>query len=175
MRAATVDDIDQLQALEVEAGQAFADWGMPEIAAHAPPSAAEFQTYIDLGQAWVTLALTPDCAERIAGFVLVDRVDGCAHIEQLSVHPNYKGQRLGAGLIDWVAHWAVTQRLTALTLTTFVQPPWNAPYYQRCGFRALTAAQQTPGLTDLRAHEAELGLDAWPRVCMRRELSSTQR
>jgi len=147
---------------------------MPEIAAHAPPSAAEFQSYIDCDQAWVTEALTSGRAAQIAGFVLVDRVDGCAHIEQLSVHPNFRGQRLGASLIDWVARWAVAQRLTALTLTTFVKPPWNAPYYQRCGFRSMTAAQQTPGLTDIRAHEAELGLDAWPRVCMRRELSSAE-
>jgi hypothetical protein len=48
--------------------------------------------------------------------------------------------------------------------------PWNAPYYTRCGFRALDDRELTPGLRAIRAHEAAIGLDRWPRVCMRRDL-----
>jgi hypothetical protein len=48
--------------------------------------------------------------------------------------------------------------------------PWSAPYYARCGFRVLDEAELTPGLRAIRHREAELGLDRWPRVCMRRDL-----
>jgi hypothetical protein len=48
--------------------------------------------------------------------------------------------------------------------------PLNAPYYARCGFRVLDEAELTPGLRAIRHREAELGLDRWPRVCMRRDL-----
>jgi len=30
--------------------------------------------------------------------------------------------------------WAETKRLAGLTLTTFAEVPWNAPYYDRLGF-----------------------------------------
>ena len=59
----------------------------------------------------------------------------------------------------------------ALTLTTFTDVPWNAPYYVRCGFRILADAQLTPGLRAIRDREAAHGLDRWPRVCMRRDLA----
>ncbi len=36
--------------------------------------------------------------------------------------------------------------LPALTLTTFAEVPWNAPYYEPCGFRRLAEAEITPGL-----------------------------
>ena len=49
--------------------------------------------------------------------------------------------------------------------------PWNGPYYERCGFRVLADDELTPGLREIRAHEIALGLDRWPRVCMRRDLT----
>ena len=58
----------------------------------------------------------------------------------------------------------------ALTLTTFTEVPWNAPYYLRCGFRVLADTEITPELRAIRTAEAARGLDAWPRVCMRRDL-----
>jgi hypothetical protein len=57
-----------------------------------------------------------------------------------------------------------------LTLTTFAEVPWNAPYYLRCGFRRLGVRELTPGLRAIREREAAHGLDRWPRVCMRRDL-----
>ncbi len=56
-----------------------------------------------------------------------------------------------------------------MTLTTFTDIPWNAPYYTRLGFRVLDAGELTEGLREIRRAEAAMGLDAWPRVCMRRE------
>ncbi|HEX3960074.1 MAG TPA: GNAT family N-acetyltransferase, partial [Trebonia sp.] len=65
---------------------------------------------------------------------------------------------------------AAADGLAALTLTTFASVPWNAPYYRRCGFRVLDDEELTSGLRAIRHDEAELGLDRWPRVCMRRDL-----
>jgi hypothetical protein len=48
--------------------------------------------------------------------------------------------------------------------------PWNAPYYARLGFRILDDTAVTPGLRAIRRREAEIGLDRWPRVCMRRDV-----
>jgi GNAT superfamily N-acetyltransferase len=99
--------------------------------------------------------------------VLVDEIDGYAHIEQVSVHPGHSRQGIGRMLIDHVGTWATSRGLAGLTLTTFTEVPWNAPYYARLGFRVVT--DLSPGLRALRAHEAAIGLDAWPRVVMRRD------
>jgi hypothetical protein len=40
-------------------------------------------------------------------------------------------------LLDRAAADAAAKGLRALTLTTFAEVPWNAPYYARCGFRVL--------------------------------------
>jgi hypothetical protein len=59
-----------------------------------------------------------------------------------------------------------------LTLTTFADVPWNGPCYERLGFRQLTGTELTPGLRAVRAEEAAHGLDEWPRIAMRRELTA---
>ena len=61
--------------------------------------------------------------------------------------------------------------MAALTLTTFRDVPWNAPYYARCGFHILDGDEITAGLETIRAREAARGLDRWPRVRMRRPVT----
>ncbi len=90
----------------------------------------------------------------------------------MSVHPDAAGHRLGQALIDRADAWAVDDGLSALTLTTFVSVAWNGPYYERLGFRYIDPADETPGLSAIRAEERAAGLDRWPRACMRRELTS---
>ena len=102
---------------------------------------------------------------------MVDVVDGNAHIEQVSVRPAFGRRGIGRALIEHVATWARERDLPAVTLTTFLDVAWNAPYYERCGFRVLRPDEVTPELAAIRRHEAELGLDQWPRVCMRRDLA----
>lgn len=78
-------------------------------------------------------------------------------------------------LLDHAASLAAADGLPALTLTTFAHVPWNAPYYARCGFRVLADIELTLGLRAIRRREAALGLDWWPRVCMRHDLAGHQK
>lgn len=167
VRAARVTELPLLQALDRAAGQKFADIGMPEIAERhwwALPVLADRQ---DAGRLWVAA----DEADEPAAFLMADLVDGCLHVEQVSVHPGSARRGLGRRLLDHAASVAAADGLPALTLTTFAQVPWNAPYYVRCGFRVLDDAELTPGLRAIREREASLGSDRWPRVCMHRGLA----
>jgi GNAT superfamily N-acetyltransferase len=92
------------------------------------------------------------------------------HVEQVSVDPGSARGGLGRALLDRAAQQAAEAGVRALTLTTFAQVPWNAPYYTRCGFRLLGDAEVTPGLRAIRRREAAFGLDQWLRVCMHREV-----
>jgi len=102
--------------------------------------------------------------------VVADVVDGSVHIEQVSVHPAHAGQRIGAMLLDHVAAWAREQHLKGMTLITFRGVPWNAPYYERLGFRELSEAEVSPGLAARKAAE---GGNLSARVCMLRELGNS--
>ncbi len=139
---------------------------MAAVAEHEPPGVEELAVFQRDGRAWVAT----DAADRPVGYVLVAVVDGNAHVEQVSVHPDHARQGLGRALLEMVARWGEQRGLAALTLTTFVDVPWNGPYYERLGFRALAESEETEGLRRIRAHEADLGLDRWPRVVMRRAL-----
>ncbi|MFD8595057.1 GNAT family N-acetyltransferase [Kitasatospora sp. NPDC059646] len=162
IRPAAPADLSSLPALQLAAGAAFRAIGMAEIADHPPPRAEEFAPHQQLGHLWVTV----DDADRPQGFVLVRLLDGCAHIEQVSVHPAAAGRGLGRELIDHVTGWAAGRGLDGLTLSTFRSVPWNAPYYRRLGFRELTERQLTDGLRQVLAEEKAVGLS--DRVCMRR-------
>lgn len=166
IRTARPEDVAQLPDLERAAGSACRDLGMASIADDEPPTTGALLSYQRAGRAWVA---TDDADQPIA-YLLADEVDDAAHIEQVSVHPDWARQGLGRGLLSTAASWAEQRGLTALTLTTFTDVPWNAPYYTRLGFHIVTQHEWTPGLRRIRDHETAIGLDAWPRVVMRRPL-----
>jgi GNAT superfamily N-acetyltransferase len=166
VRQARAGDVGRLQAIQLAAGGAFRGIGMDAIAENPPLAAESLTGYRRAGRAWVAA----DEHDEPVGFVVADVVDGCAHIEQVSVHPAHAGQRIGATLLDHVAGWAAARRLRALTLVTFRGVPWNAPYYERLGFRELGPAEITPELAARRAASAAQGGDPAALVCMRREL-----
>lgn len=164
IRPATGADLVRLQEIERAAGRVFADIGMTAIADDDPPTLGELREFQQDGRAWVHAVDGNPTA-----YLLVRTVDEGAHIEQVSVHPDFARRGVGRGLIDHADQWAQAERLPALTLTTFTEVPWNGPYYLRCGFRYLTDTELGPGLQRIRADEGARGLDAWPRACMRRE------
>ena len=158
----------KLGAVERAAGRIFATVGMADVAAHEPLPPAELAGYQRGGRAWVAV----DGDDRPVAYVLVDVVDGGAHIEQLSVHPDAGRQGIGARLVDTVAEWAVASELDRLTLITFRDVAWNRPYYERLGFRVLPDDRLGPGLAARRRAEPASGLDPTQRVCMYRPVGS---
>ncbi len=94
-------------------------------------------------------------------------MDGALFIAEADVHPAHARQGLGAALFGLLGRWARARGYPALLLTTFGDVPWNAPYYQRLGFRLLRDEELGPGLRAIRAQETQLGLPPESRVCMR--------
>ncbi|WP_026208882.1 GNAT family N-acetyltransferase [Catelliglobosispora koreensis] len=166
IRPPSLAELPVLMEIEREAGHCFSGIGMPEIAADDPLPVAVLDSYRLAGMAWVAA----ESSDSPVAYLIADLIDGNLHIEQVSVRPSHAGQRIGGSLLEHAAQHAVSQGLAALTLTTFADVPWNAPYYERCGFYVLDDDLLPPGLRVVRQREAEHGLDRWPRVCMRRDL-----
>jgi GNAT superfamily N-acetyltransferase len=168
IRAAEVGDLPLLRDIERAAGTPFREIGMTMVADDEPPTVAELAGYQEDGRAWVY-------AEngRPVAYLLVTEVDGHAHVEQVSVHPDHARRGIGRRLLGAAERWAAARGMSTLSLTTYAEVPWNGPYYARLGFTVVPDEHLTPGLRAIRAHERERGLDAWPRVTMTRPLAIT--
>jgi len=158
------DELEALRMIERDAGQAFAAIGMPEIAADEPPSLEKLKAFRAAGRAWVAV----DAGDRPVAYLVSSIVDGCAHIDQVSVASSHARRGLGAALIEHLAATASAEGRPALTLTAFRDVPWNAPYYGRLGFEVVEPADQGPELAGLVAREADAIPGGAPRVAMRR-------
>jgi GNAT superfamily N-acetyltransferase len=166
IRPARPDELEALRSIERDAGRAFAAIGMPEIAGDEPRSVAELELFRVQGRALVAV----DRRDRPAAYLLAEVVDGCAHVEQVSVAAAHAGQGLGAALIEHLAAAARGEGRPAVTLTTFRDVPWNAPYFERLGFSIVAPADQGPELAALVAREAVSIPGDAPRVAMRRPI-----
>lgn len=118
-----------LQEIERLAGERIGDVGLPDVADHEPPSVESLARYASAGRGWVAI----DNVGLPIGYVLIDVVDGNAHIEQVSVKPDHQGVGVGRSLIEHVSAWAVEAGMSAVTLTTFTDVSWNAPLYRHLG------------------------------------------
>lgn len=169
-RAAIDRDVRRLQDIEVAAGRSFRSIDMSWVADDPPPSTELLLEHVAAGTAWVAVD-----GETVVGYVIASMVDGEGHIDQVSVDPLAARRRIGERLLALVDDWAVAQGATATTLTTFRDVPWNAPYYRRLGFTQIADEEIGPGLQSIRAAERAAGLDAAPRLAMRRVIVTRDR
>ena len=163
LRRSRFDDAPVLQEIERRAGEQFRDVGMPDVADAEPDSIETLASYANDGRSWVAV----DSDDQPVAYLIVDTIDGEAHIEQVSVLPEHQGSGVGRALIDQARAWAVEQQLPAITLTTFIDVPWNRPLYEHLGFTVMAESDLGPELRSVRDHEGAHGLDPTLRVCMR--------
>ncbi|MGH9105136.1 MAG: GNAT family N-acetyltransferase [Acidimicrobiales bacterium] len=95
VRVARAADLPALREIERESGQRYREFGLDEVADDEPASIEVLAGYADGGRAWVAV----DAHGVPLGYVLVDEVDGAAHIDQVSVTPAHQGRGLGRALI----------------------------------------------------------------------------
>ncbi|WP_229715594.1 GNAT family N-acetyltransferase [Subtercola lobariae] len=98
---------------------------------------------------------------NVAGFVHVIEFNGICHLEQLSVAPQHARQGWGRTLVEAAKHHARNRVYLQISLRTYVDIPWNAPFYATAGF--IEEEPTTSFHRSLIAIEAELGVDRYGR------------
>jgi len=162
VRLARPKDVALLPAIERASAQLFSGLRL------APGVFADATDEEDLREAqqegllWV--AIGP--GDRPVGFALVEELGGAAHLDELDVHPAHGRRGLGAALVAAVCDGARARGFPAVTLTTFRELAWNAPFYRGLGFRALAHEELGLALETLVAREDAAGLPAAERVVM---------
>jgi GNAT superfamily N-acetyltransferase len=163
IRPARADEIDRVRDIERISATRFLGGDRAALADDEPTDAETLTTRIGTGG----LLVAADADVPVA-FVMFREVEGCAYVEQIDVLPSHARRGIGAALLNAVADLALERGWPALTLSTFKDVPFNAPYYARLGFRVVE--DLTPGMVQIRAEHEARGLDETARVFMRREV-----
>ncbi|WP_374534486.1 GNAT family N-acetyltransferase [Phenylobacterium sp.] len=162
IRPARTDEIETVRDIERRSAARFLGTDRAELADDEPTAAAVLARRIEAGG----LLVAGDGGTPVA-FVMFRPEEGCAYVEQIDVLPSHARRGIGARLLEAVAQLARERGLAALTLSTFKDVPFNAPYYARLGFAVVE--ELTPGMAAIRAEHEARGLDETARVFMRRE------
>jgi len=164
IRLARADELESLRDVELAAGTLFAGIGLQEVAASDPLSFDFLQAQQRAGLVWVAA----DANDVAVGFAAASEIEDAIYLNEISVHPAHGRRGIGRSLIETLCDWAEANGYPAVTLLTFQDVPWNAPFYSRLGFRPVDTAALHP---DVRRWVEE-DFAAWAplkRVYMRRE------
>jgi GNAT superfamily N-acetyltransferase len=166
IRLASLDELAALQEIEDAAGELFLQTGYADLDDSGPVAFDLLYRQCQKGMVWV--AANRD--DQPVGFAMTLPLDGMLHIHEIDVHPAHGRRGLGTRLIRAAAEWAKRNGYKALSLSTFREVAWNAPFYARLGFVVIAEAELSLGLRAVREEEAGHGLPIQDRVCMRLDL-----
>ncbi|MFJ2478916.1 GNAT family N-acetyltransferase [Pseudomonas sp. NPDC087598] len=164
VRRASPADAAALPAIERSAAELFRrDPALAWLADAEVPGVEQHVQAIEEMCVWVV----ESAGQPLAGFLRALEIDNQLHIEELSVSQDFQGQGMGRALVLAVIEQARRMQLQAVTLTTFRDLPWNAPFYQRLGFAVLTRQDTPPHLLSALQSEIAHGFPGERRCAMR--------
>jgi N-acetylglutamate synthase-like GNAT family acetyltransferase len=158
-------DAGRLREVERAAGARFRDIAMADIAEGEPTPESILEDRARNGQ----LLVARDSTGVGVGFLIWSPKDGMAYLEEVSVHPDHAGHRLASRLIDRLSA-DLRGMFPALTLATFRNVAWNAPYYAKLGFKEIANDKLGPDHAESWCRQAANGLDMTTRLFMAREI-----
>ncbi|AQS86491.1 hypothetical protein A0U92_12970 [Acetobacter aceti] len=165
IRKARHADAALLPDIERSAAQAFRNIpSLAWIADDEPISEKRHEACIAAETCWVAV----DETGNPVAFLSTRREGVRMHIMEMSVVECMQGNGIGAALLETLAVWAEKNHLTAITLTTFCDVPWNAPFYARKGFVVLAGNELDNGLKAILEEESRHGFLHGSRCAMQR-------
>jgi GNAT superfamily N-acetyltransferase len=168
LRAASEKDAAACPAIELAASARFAEVGLSVAVGTSLDDVIPLEIARRLAREG-SLFVAAD-GDEIVAFLAAWPLDGMAYIAEVDVLPRHAGHGLGARLIALAEEWARAQGLRGLTLSTFRDVPWNAPYYARLGFAEWPEARERPGHAAVWGRQRNAGLDMAARCFMRRKI-----
>jgi len=168
-RKAEPVDADFFPELEQSAGLSFrADRELAWLADADNLSAERYREIIGEGWSWIA----EDAQARPTAFMAATLEAEELHIWEFNVRLEYQRRGIGRGLLQRFIAEATAAKIPAITLTTFRDVPWNAPFYGSIGFEVVAHENLDSRLAGLLDAEERKGLPAERRCAMRRKLLS---
>ncbi|MDP2400967.1 MAG: GNAT family N-acetyltransferase, partial [Actinomycetota bacterium] len=118
------------------------------------------------GLLWVALGSEGDPV----GFALASICGRRVHLDEIDVLPEHGRKGVGSALVKAVENWALHSDCMGITLTTFRDVPWNAPFYAHIGFVVIPEGELDEYLLRRLSDESAMGLERSRRVAMCKSL-----
>jgi len=100
-----------------------------------------------------------DADGETVGYLAASVSEDRLHIDEVDVLRGHQGQGIGRRLLQTAADHARRLGLQRLSLTTFRNVPWNAPFYASFGFREWDPAEAPASIRQMLSYEAAKGLE----------------
>lgn len=169
IRTACAEDASFLPGIERSAAQLFRQ--IPSLSWIADDAVLPEETHLACmraGTCWVAT----DEKDHPTGFLSARICKKDLHILEMSVSRKKQGRGIGKALLHNACTWAKGHQMESVTLTTFQELPWNAPFYARMGFERLPDSSLNARLAFLLREEMENGFPVGTRCAMRLDLES---
>jgi len=150
VRYATPADLRHLAGIEQQGDAQLAEWFGVDLG-WDPPTPGERRARLP------GFLLVADHEGAVVGFAHVLESQGCCHLEQLCVARAHQRRGTGRALVERVLAEAAGRAYDSVSLCTYAEVPWNAPFYETCGFEEAEPAH--PFHRRLLETERRMGLD----------------
>lgn len=120
-----------------------------------------------LNNGWLLAAAADQ--SPIAGFVMASLRGKGLYIDQVSVDPAYGRKGIGRALMLHIESIAMNRGCREITLSTFRELPWNAPFYATLGYRPLKRRDLEPFMLTIEEAQKPF-MDVTKRTFMRKRL-----
>lgn len=169
IRRGSVDDIETLSAIDVDAAVLFARANLcrtrsPEFAS------AERDRWIDCLQTG-TILVAVDPSDGDVGFAALGTVGGEPYLVQLSVRFSAMRRGIGTKLLNAVSSNIKAAGGHSLWLITYNHLAWNRPFYERSGFVLVPPDRCSPDMVNELMYQRRWLPMPEERVVMRKELT----
>jgi GNAT superfamily N-acetyltransferase len=166
IRSARPNDLPLLASIEQSAATRFLNTPYAFLLNASPLPLELIQQQFQAGQIWVAIH-QPD---TVVGYALTRPIGPILYLQEIDIEPHHGQKGLGTALINTIKSWAKQSGHTVMSLSTFRDIPWNAPFYAKLGFRILNSSELTPSFQQIRQQEQDAGLPIADRVIMHCEL-----
>lgn len=158
------EEFDRLADIELDA---FVTWAQACDVSQEPSCAPVHFLQQSLEE---NLLLVAEEGGRTVGFALGLMEESTLHIVEIDVERGAQGKGIGKALMLALLERAGGFGCSEAVLTTDRYAPFNAPFYEKLGFRILSAVETPAFLLKRLKAQVDSGLDPERRVAMRLHL-----
>ena len=126
IRKATLEDAVDLQSC---VSSAFAPYQVRLGEKRLPPMDVDYSSEIKKYPTWVA-----ECNGNVVGGLIMTFEQGHASLSNIAVHPEFQGQGLGRGLMEFAESQAKEKQYSELRLATHVLLTENVSLYRHLGW-----------------------------------------
>jgi predicted N-acetyltransferase YhbS len=165
VREARPEEYESLGPIEASANDLLDRSGIPR-----SPQTMSVEFIRAVARAGAVFVAADEARDAPGGFLLAGFLDRAVYLFLMAVGEDHQRQGLGRRLMQEGAHFAMRQGVGAVTLSTYADVAWNAPFFETLGYRTVPRSEWTPSFFLLHARQRAVGLPVERRVFMRKEV-----